>query len=447
LVRRAVPVTARSTGTLRRELGVTSAVMLGLGSIVGTGVFVSIGIAAGVTGPSVVIAIPLAALVATCNALSSAQLAASHPVSGGTYEYGYHFLRSWLGFSAGWLFVCAKSASAATAALGFSGYLLHAIDADAAGLVPVAAATTLLLTVVVLSGIRQANWTNIFIVSVTWLALGLFVLFGLSHLFQTGGGNLLPLWPRETGWPGFLEASALMFVAFTGYGRIATLGEEVRDPRRTIPRAILLTLILSASLYVAVGVVAVGAAGADVLWAATLGEAAPLEVVAENFHMPGIPSLVAVGAMTAMLGVLLNLILGLSRVLLAMGRRGDMPAATAKLNASATTPYVAVITIGLLITALAAIGNVKTTWSFSAFTVLTYYAITNLAALALPPTERLFSRAYAWAGLGACLFLAFWVERSVWLTGLLILGIGLSWHALSKRLRARSSDRTSLDPD
>ena len=430
--------------TLRRELGVASAVMLGLGSIVGTGVFVSIGIAAGVAGASVVLAIPLAALVATCNALSSAQLAASDPVSGGTYEYGYRFLRPWLGFSAGWMFLCAKSASAATAALGFSGYLLHGLGADASALAPVAVATTLVLTVVVLSGIRQANWTNVFIVSITWLALGLFVLFGVSHLFQTGGHNLLPFWPSETGWPGFLEACALMFVAFTGYGRIATLGEEVRDPRQTIPRAIILTLILSASLYVAVGFVAVGAEGVDALSAATLGEAAPLEVVAEAFRVPGVPLAVAVGAMTAMLGVLLNLILGLSRVLLAMGRRGDMPAATAKLNASATTPYVAVMVIGILVTALAAIGNVKTTWSFSAFTVLTYYAITNLAALALPPSDRLYSRIYPWAGLGACLFLAFWVERSVWLTGLLVLGIGLLWHAGS---RLRSGVRASLDPD
>jgi APA family basic amino acid/polyamine antiporter len=345
------------------------------------------------------------------------------------------------------MFLCAKSASAATAALGFSGYLLHALGANGTGLVPVAVATTLVLTVVVLSGIRQANWTNIFIVSVTWLALGLFILFGVRHLVQTGGQHLLPFWPRETGWPGFLEATALMFVAFAGYGRIATLGEEVRDPRQTIPRAILVTLVLSALLYVAVGIVAVGAAGADALAAATLGEAAPLEVVAETFLVPGVPLAVAVGAMTAMLGVLLNLILGLSRVMLAMGRRGDMPAATAKLNTSATTPYVAVIVIGVLITSLAAIGNVKTTWEFSAFTVLTYYAITNLAALALPPGERLFSRAYAWGGLGACLFLAFWVERSVWLTGLLVLGIGLAWHLVSRRLRSRTADRASLDPD
>ncbi|MEE9263907.1 MAG: APC family permease, partial [Vicinamibacteria bacterium] len=198
-------------GQLHRELGVASAVMLGLGSIVGTGVFVSIGIAAGVSGGSVILAIPLAALVATCNALSSAQLAASHPVSGGTYEYGYHFLKPWLGFSAGWMFLSAKSASAATAALGFSGYLLHALGVDAGGwLVLVATVTTLVLTAIVLMGIRKANWTNILIVTLTWFALGLFVLVGVVHLLRIGTGNLLPLLPRHTlgGWPGFLEASA-----------------------------------------------------------------------------------------------------------------------------------------------------------------------------------------------------------------------------------------------
>jgi len=409
---------------------------MGLGSIVGTGVFVSIGIAAGVSGASVILAIPLAAMVATCNALSSAQLAASHPVSGGTYEYGYHYLKPWLGFSAGWMFLSAKSASAATAALGFSGYLLHALGAGAPGwLVLVAVATTLVVTAIVLMGIRQANWTNLLIVTLTWFALGLFVLVGVVHLLHIGTESLLPFFPRDTfgGWPGFLEASALMFVAFTGYGRIATLGEEVRDPRHTIPRAIVMTLVLSASLYVAIGIVAVGAQGAEALAVATIGEAAPLEIVAESFRVPGVPLIVAVGAMTAMLGVLLNLILGLSRVLLAMGRRGDMPQAVATLNESRTTPYVAVAVVGLVIAGLVTIGNVRTTWSFSAFTVLVYYAITNVAALTLPPSERLYPRAFAWGGLAACLFLAFWVDRSAWLSGFALLGVGLLWHVFSRR--------------
>ncbi|MDX1565337.1 MAG: APC family permease, partial [Phycisphaeraceae bacterium] len=379
--------------TLKRELGVFGAVMMGLGSIVGTGVFVSIGIGAGIAGPSVLLAVVLAALVAMCNAFSSAQLAASHPVSGGTYEYGYRYLRPTLGFTAGWMFLCAKSASAATAALGFAGYLLHALGADPARLVPVAAATSVLLTGVVLSGLRRSNLTNIFIVSLTLAALGAFVIFGMPTVLESGSTRFTPFWPEE-GLAAFLNATALMFVAYTGYGRIATLGEEVREPKRTIPRAIVITLIVSAVLYVGVGAVAVGAAGAQTLAESTRGEAAPLETVARTFELPAVHWLVAVGAMTAMLGVLLNLILGLSRVLLAMGRRGDMPGATARLNASSTTPYVAVVVVGLTVTGLACIGSVQITWSFSAFTVLVYYAITNLAALRLPPEDRLYPRAF-----------------------------------------------------
>jgi APA family basic amino acid/polyamine antiporter len=399
---------------LQRELGVFGATMMGLGSIVGTGVFVSIGIAAGIAGPSVVVAIALAAAVATCNALSSAQLAANHPVSGGTYEYGYRYLRPWLGFAAGWMFLCAKSASAATAALGFAGYLVNAIGRDESWIVPIALTTVALLTAIVLAGIRLSNRVNIAIVSVTLTALAAFVVAGLPSV---AARNLA----FEVDPPALLHATALMFVAYTGYGRIATLGEEVLEPRRTIPRAIVITLIVSLLVYIAVAWVAVGAVGAERLSAATASEAAPLEVVARGFPLR-VHGLVAIGAMTAMLGVLLNLVLGLSRVLLAMGRRGDMPTATANVA-------VAVVVVGVIIAALAFSGSVKANWSFSAFTVLIYYAVTNLAALRLDANERLYRSAWAWCGLAACVALAFAVERSTWSAGLAVLAVGLIWHA------------------
>lgn len=421
---------------LKRELGVFGAAMMGLGSIVGTGVFVSLGVAAGVAGPAVILAIALAALVAMCNAFSSAQLAASHPISGGTYEYGYRYLHPAMGFTAGWMFLCAKSASAATAALGFAGYLLYSAGGDARRwLTPAAIITCIALTAIVLGGIRRSNRANIVIVTITLTALAAFVLAGLPMLLREGPVNLTPFFSPdgEGGVKGLFYATALMFVAYTGYGRIATLGEEVRDPQRTIPRAIVVTLIVSALLYMAVGVVAVGTVGAASLSEATRGSAAPLEIVSRQFRLPAVHWLVAVGAMTAMLGVLLNLILGLSRVLLAMGRRLDMPAATARIDRTGSTPYVAVIVIGVFITALAAIGSVKTTWSFSAFTVLIYYAITNLAALRLKPEQRLFSPVFAWSGLAGCLFLAFWVEPRIWITGLALIVAGLLWHVSRKR--------------
>lgn len=400
---------------MSRELGVFGATMMGLGSIIGTGVFVSIGIAAGIAGPAVVIAIAMAAAVATCNALNSAQLAANHPVSGGTYEYGYRYLNPWLGFAAGWMFLCAKTASAATAALGFAGYLLNSFGQETSWLIPLAIGTVVFLTAIVLSGIRLSNRVNIVIVSITLASLTAFVVAGLP----TVSTSRLAMQIEPTS---LLHACALMFVAYTGYGRIATLGEEVVEPHRTIPKAIILTLIISMLVYIAVAIVAVGAAGADKLQAAATKNGAPLEIVSRDFSM-GVHWLVSIGAMTAMLGVLLNLLLGLSRVMLAMGRRGDMPSVMSNLTVS-------VLVVGGLIAALAATGSVKTTWTFSAFTVLIYYAVTNLAALRLPANERLYGKPWAWVGLVACLGLAFAIEWQVWSAGLGVLGVGLLWHWL-----------------
>ncbi|MCW8128989.1 MAG: amino acid permease [Planctomycetota bacterium] len=428
---------AEPPATLRRELGLFGATMMGLGSIVGTGVFVSIGIAAGSAGPAVVLAIALAAFVATCNALSSAQLAASHPVSGGTYEYGYLYLRPSLGFTAGWMFLCAKSASAATAALGFAGYFLSTAGLGESLRVPLALGTAAAFTAVVFFGIKRSNALNTAIVSVTLLALAALVLCALPAVLKAGAAPWTPFfdaWPDTPGGNlgGFLQATALMFVAFTGYGRIATLGEEVHEPRRTIPRAIVVTVIVSSLLYMAVGAAGIGAAGARPLAQAVIDQGAPLEAVAHGLGSGWLPALVAVGAMTAMLGVLLNLILGLSRVLLAMGRRRDMPSALAKVHERHATPHVAVLVVGVIVLGLVCIGNLRTTWSFSAFTVLIYSALTNLCALRMPPEKRLYPRALAWCGLGSCLFLAFWVDWQVWLAGLGLMIFGWWWHTVAR---------------
>ncbi|WP_120716959.1 APC family permease [Tsuneonella amylolytica] len=414
---------------LQRELGIGGATMMGLGSMVGTGVFISIGIAAGAAGPAVILAIILAAGVATCNALSSAQLAASHAVSGGTYEYGYRYLSPTLGFTAGWMFLCAKSASAATAALGFAGYFLRLMGGSLDYMAWVAVAAVALFTMLVLGGIRRSSWVNMVIVSITLLTLGSFIVWGAPIAVAEGENNLVPFFTSREGnlLEPFLYATALMFVAFTGYGRIATLGEEVKNPRRTIPRAIIVTLIVTALLYVAVAAVAISSVGADRFANAPGARATPLELAARAMDAPLLARLVAVGAITAMLGVLLNLILGLSRVLLAMGRQGDVPPFFGRLSKEDASPAAAVIAVGVLVATLASLGSIETAWAFSAFTVLVYYAITNLAALRLPEKERLYPRWVALTGLAACLFLAFWVPVSIWITGLCVIGIGLLW--------------------
>lgn len=441
-------------GPLLRELGLGGAVFMGLGSIVGTGLFVSLGIAAGVAGTDILLALPLAALLALFNGLSSAQLAAAHPVSGGTYEYGYRFLSPSLGFSAGWMFLLAKGASAATAALGAAGYLLllgagaevptagggtSFVEAGHPGLrVGLGAGAVVLITALVAGGIRRSNRANLAIVGVTLAVMAVFLAVGLPRVLPGLGEWLTRSGPEPGGLfasdPGsLLHATALLFVAYTGYGRIATLGEEVRDPAHTIPRAIWATLVLVVLLYMGVALVALGVLGPDGFARATLETAAPLQVVARALDVPVLAFLLGVAAVTAMVGVLLNLVLGLSRVALAMGRRQDLPGGLARVHAESGSPRTAVAAVGAGILILVLLGDVRTTWSFSAFTVLVYYGITNLAALRLPSEHRRTPRSIPALGLAGCAFLAFHVEAIYWGLGLGLLALGLAARWIARR--------------
>ena len=411
-------VTRRHDG-LRRDLGLGGAVVTGLGSIVGTGVFVSIAVAFGIWGPEALFAVPLAAMVATFNGLSSAQLAAVHPVSGGTYEYGYRFLSPSAGFTAGWLFLIAKTASASTATIGFSAYLTDLIGASSSWDTPIAVATSGLVTALILSGIRRTAIVNAVLVTVTIGALTTFVVAGwLEPAVEPSTG--LVAGDFSTG--DLLAATAFLFVAYTGYGRIATLGEEVRDPARTIPRAVIATLVVSAIVYMGVALVVARLGGPA--FAFEEGAAALAELVGEPWVQ-----IVEVGAIVAMAGVLLNLILGLSRVWLAMGRRGDMPRVLGRVSGSGS-PTVAVVLTGVAVAGIATIGDVRVTWSFSAFAVLLYYALTNAAALRIPRADRRFPRWMSWAGLASCGFLSFWVDPTIWLVGLAVLLTGLTYRAV-----------------
>ena len=426
--------TAEPKPALRRIVGFWGAMWLGLGSIIGTGVFVSLGIATGIVGTAVVVAVVLAACVATANGLSSAQLAAAHPVSGGTYEYGHKFVHPLVGYAAGWMFLVAKSASAATAALGFASYFSQVTGfADSvASRTVVALGMVAALTLVVAAGIRRSNLINFAIVSLTLFALALFVGFGIASWPGSIHLSMESIRTDLSSVPAVLEATALLFVGYAGYGRIATLGEEVRKPAQTIPRAIIGTLLITMVLYVSVAVVAVGVAGAPAFAGASDALGAPLELVAASFEASWVASVVAIGAITAMAGVVLNLLLGLSRVALAMARRRDLVAWFDAINASGS-PTRSVWLVGAIVLGLVCIGDLKTTWSFSAFAVLIYYGITNLAALRLPKSARRFPRAIAVFGLLSCLGLAFFVETRIWLIGLAVLAIGFVPRWLARR--------------
>ena len=409
--------------SLKRDLNLLAAVAVGLGAIIGAGIFVVTGVAAGIAGASFLIGLLIAGVVATFNALSSAQLAATYPQSGGTYEYGHQVLKPAFGFAAGWMFLASKLAAGGTVALGFAHYLSALIP----GLPerPVAIAAVLLLTLVNYFGIQKTGLLNTAIVSVSVLSLLTFVIAGIPSINLR---NLQPFAPA--GWAGILRAAALLFFAYTGYARLATLGEEVREPRKTIPRAIILALVIAAALYAAVAFVAVANLGATGMAASP----SPIEASAKAFNWPQVSKVVAIGATTAMLGVLLSQILGISRMIFAMARRGDVPSALAHVH-----PVHAVPDRGIFLTAAAMLlvilfGTLELIVATAAFTILLYYSIANLAAFRMRPEDRLYPRWIPVLGFISCLVLAATLELNVILSGLGLLALGFLLRWLFHRL-------------
>ncbi len=399
---------------LRRDLRLLDAVGVGFGAIIGAGIFVVTGVAAGVAGPAFLVGLLLAGLAATCNALSSAQLAAEYPRSGGTYEYGYRVLHPWAGYVAGWMFLASKTAAAGTVALGLAGYL----DALVPGLHPRAIAVGAIVVFTVLNyfGVKRSSRANLAIVAVSLSALLLFVVAGATSFRAE---HLRPFAPA--GWGGTMEAAAILFFAYTGYARIATLAEEVHDPKRTIPLAIIITIAGAILLYGALAAVAVGAVGA----ASMADTAAPLQVAARAFPYPWVATAVSVGGVTAMLGVILSQLLGLSRMGFAMARRRDLPAFLARVHPRYGVPGRAVLLMGAIAAIVAATGTLRGVASAASFTILVYYGIANLAALRMPARAKLYPDFVPIAGFIGCGVLAFSLSASVIVAGVVVLAVGL----------------------
>jgi APA family basic amino acid/polyamine antiporter len=390
------------------------AVGIGIGAIVGGGIFVVSGIGAAVAGPALLIALLLAGTAATANALSSAQLAATFPVAGGTYEYGYRVLSPTAGYAAGWMFLASKTAAAGTVALGLGAYL----DAFLPGVPPrtVGVAAVLGFTALNYFGVRKSSRLNLMIVALSLGVLVMFVVLG-AGAFQSE--RLRPFAPA--GWRGLLSGAAIMFFAYTGYARIATLGEEIHDPRRTIPRAIVLTLVATGLLYVAVVLVALGAVGADGMAASE----APLLAAASSFEQGWAATIISVGAVVAMLGVMLSQVLGLSRMAFAMARRGDLPRWLERVHPDHGTPHRAILLVGAVAAVVAATGTLRGVATAAAFTILVYYGIANFAALQMPAKDKLYPNVVPGVGLVACVVLAVSLDLWTIVIGCTVLAVGL----------------------
>ncbi|MFE4048613.1 APC family permease [Streptomyces sp. YIM B13518] len=402
-------MTHTSGPELRRTLGVGDAVVIGLGSMVGAGIFAALAPAAHAAGSGLLLGLAVAAVVAYCNATSSARLAVLYPASGGTYVYGRERLGDFWGYLAGWAFVVGKTASCAAMALTVGAYVWPG-QAHAVAVAAVAA-----LTAVNYGGVQKSAWLTRVIVGVVLAVLAFVVVVCLTS-GEADAGRLGIGVPGGAG--GVLQAAGLLFFAFAGYARIATLGEEVRDPARTIPRAIPLALGIALVVYTAVAVAVL-----SVLGPKGLGEAAaPLADAVRAAGAPWLAPVVRVGAAVAALGSLLALILGVSRTTLAMARDRRLPGVLAVVHPRFRVPHRAELAVGAVVAVLAATVDVRGAIGFSSFGVLAYYAVANASAWTLDPRPA--TRVVPAVGLAGCLVLAFslpWVPVAVG-AGVLVVG-------------------------
>ncbi|HSR26654.1 MAG TPA: APC family permease [Candidatus Eisenbacteria bacterium] len=410
---------------LTRRLGTGDAVVIGLGSMMGAGVFAVWAPAARAAGAALLICLGLAAFVAYCNAVASAQLAAVYPVSGGTYVYGRERLGEWWGFTAGWAFVIGKTASCAAMALTFASY---AVGGPRWAQRAVAVVAVWALAGLNYRGVTRTAHVTRVLVACTAVALTLFVVacvtspaLSSSHLHGTSDVTLY----------GVLQASGLLFFAFAGYARIATMGEEVRDPRPTIPRAIPLALGITVAAYLAVGLAALAVAGPDLL----AGSSSPLTAAAAAAGRPAVEPVVRAGAALASLGALLALIAGIGRTSLAMAREGDLPRSLAAVHPRYRVPHHAELLLAGVVSALVLTTDLRGVLGFSSFGVLIYYAIANASAYTQPTPDRRWPRALTVVGVAGCRTLAVTLPVGSVLLGAATCAVGLlgRWVVRTRR--------------
>jgi basic amino acid/polyamine antiporter, APA family len=408
---------------LARRLGTGDAVVIGLGSMIGAGVFSAFAPAAAAAGTALLIGLALAAGVAYCNAVASAQLAAQYPTSGGTYVYGRERLGEWWGFLAGWGFVVGKTASCAAMALTFASY---AVPGSTWAQRLAAVLAVAVLTVANCRGITRTAGLARVLVAGSLLAL-LVVVGAILVSGGTDGSNLTGSSPH--GVYGVLQSAGLLFFAFAGYARIATLGEEVRDPERTIPRAIPLALGITVVIYAAVGLTALLAAGPAALAATSTPLATAAKAVGAAWSVP----VVRIGAAVASLGALLALIAGIGRTSLAMARNGDLPRRLAAVDPVHRVPARAELAVGAVVCLLVLTTDLRGAIGFSSFGVLTYYAIANASAYTQPSERRRWPRALNVVGVLGCATLVVTLPVTSVIAGAAVLAVGVAGRALLRR--------------
>lgn len=412
---------------LSRRLNLTDAIILGLGSMIGAGIFAAAGPAAASAGTGLLIGVVLAGCVAFFNATTMAQLAAVYPESGGTYVYGRKRLGLIWGFLAGWGFVIGKIASCTAMALTFSHYAYPEYAR------PLAVTAVLTFAFINYLGVKKTAFATKVLVTIVLVSLSIVAFSALA------GGGADPA--RLTGWmdhggiPGILQSAGLMFFAFAGYARLATLGEEVMEPQKTIPKAIILALSITLGIYLLI----IGTAVLTVDIEKLANAKAPLVLAVESGKFSSLSPIVRIGACFASLGVLLSLMAGISRTLFSMASNRELPKFLSAVHPKHKIPHKAELTVGLVVAAIVSISDIRSAIGFSSFAILIYYAIANAAAWTLPREQRLWPKWLSLMGLIFCLTISLSLPRSSIIGGLVLFGLGVIVYYLTQKISKAQS--------
>ncbi|MGD0070837.1 MAG: APC family permease [Candidatus Bathyarchaeia archaeon] len=418
---------------LKRSIGLWSAVAINVGAIIGGGIFVVTGIVAGYAGSALVISMIIAGIIAFITATSFAKLTSWQPVEGSVYEYGRQLISPFSGFLAGWMWIVANTFTGAAVSLGFAYYLTAAFPGLPSNLI--AAALCLGFTALNLVGAKESAGVNNIFVSIKLAVLAFFVLFGALHW---NAGNFIPFSPLSSG---VLYGSFFIFFAYGGFARVAVVAEEVKDAKRNVPKAMLLSLGISMIVYVLVGIIAVGLLKPVALAGSGSPLTAAMSVTGNSFAV----QIVSVGGLVATASVLLTAILGVSRMAYSMARRNDLPSALARLHNKFCTPYYAILAAGVLMAVLVLFVDLTRVVAISTFALLFNYSITNIAAFKLKSDHKR-HKVMPLLGLATCIMLLAFIllaSTQAWLIGLVFLVAGAVYYAVRKRLRQPDEKKTS----
>lgn len=426
------PINDSSMG-LKRTLNLLDATAVGVGAIIGAGIFVVLGVAIGYAGPAIIVSIIVAGVVASFTAFSFAEVGSAIPKEGGAYAFAFELISPSVGFVTGLLWLFAQIVAGAAISLGFANYLVSLFPILPIKAVAVIAALS--LTGLNVIGIKQSAIANNILVITKVVILTVFILFGI---FQIHAQNYLPFSPN--GIFGVLQGAGFIFFAYLGFGRIAALGEEVKNPQRNLPLSVLIALVVSVTVYILTGLTATGLQSYQILAQSN----SPIAEAAGATGSFALVAIVSIGALIATVSVLLTNLLGLSRVAYAMARNNQMPKSIAKVSSKFGTPYVSILAMGALLTLLAYALDLREAAAITSFSILAVHLTVNLSAIRLrkKKPERGTFRMPLYPlipvlGFLSCLLLMFSLPVISWIVAAIVVAVALAVYlVLEMRIRA-----------